>query len=154
MKRLGVFHNWSPKNDKRFFYLYSFRQGLIIVCRKAFLRIFSHLFQVYLFQCSKKQQNNQPVLTVSWWVFFSLLGLVTILWRPPTAHNRWNHPGTQFSWSELKQQLGQNLNATMLSLTVSWSSSFEDHTGLEALPSKKKWSIDGTGVPGFLRPVW
>ena len=28
------------------------------------------------------------------------------------------------------------------------------HTGLEALPSKKKWSIDGTGVPGFLRPVW
>ena len=92
----------------------------------CFLRIFSHLFQANLFQCSKKQQNNQPVLTVSWWVFFSLLGLVTILWRPPTAHNRWNHPGTQFSWSELKQQLGQNLNATMLSLTVSWSSSFED----------------------------
>ena len=29
-----------------------------------------------------------------------------------------------------------------------------DHTGLEALPSKKKWSIDGTGVPGFLRLVW
>ena len=28
------------------------------------------------------------------------------------------------------------------------------HTGLEALPSKKKWSIDGTGVPEFLRPVW
>ena len=28
------------------------------------------------------------------------------------------------------------------------------HTGLEALPSQKKWSIDGTGVPGFLRPVW
>ena len=28
------------------------------------------------------------------------------------------------------------------------------HTGLEALPSKKKWSIDGTGVPGFLSPVW
>ena len=28
------------------------------------------------------------------------------------------------------------------------------HTGLEALPSKKKVSIDGTGVPGFLRPVW
>ena len=28
------------------------------------------------------------------------------------------------------------------------------HTGLEALPSKKKLSIDGTGVPGFLRPVW
>ena len=27
------------------------------------------------------------------------------------------------------------------------------HTGLEALPSKKKWSIDWTGVPGFLRPV-
>ena len=28
------------------------------------------------------------------------------------------------------------------------------HTGLEALLSKKKVSIDGTGVPGFLRPVW
>ena len=28
------------------------------------------------------------------------------------------------------------------------------HTGLEALPSKKKVSVDGTGVPGFLRPVW
>ena len=28
------------------------------------------------------------------------------------------------------------------------------HTGIEALPSKKKVSIDGTGVPGFLRPVW
>ena len=31
---------------------------------------------------------------------------------------------------------------------------YTDHTGLEALPSNKKWSIDGTGVPGFLRPVW
>ena len=28
------------------------------------------------------------------------------------------------------------------------------HTSLEALTSKKKVSIDGTGVPGFLRPVW
>ena len=28
------------------------------------------------------------------------------------------------------------------------------HTGLEALPSKKKLSIDGTVVPGFLRCVW
>ena len=33
---------------------------------------------------------------------------------------------------------------------ISWPT----HTGLEALPSKKKVSIDGTGVPGFLRPVW
>ena len=36
----------------------------------------------------------------------------------------------------------------------SWLASSLCHTGLEALPSKKKWSIDGTGVPGFLRPVW
>ena len=28
------------------------------------------------------------------------------------------------------------------------------HTGLEAFPSKKKVSVHGTGVPGFLRPVW
>ena len=28
------------------------------------------------------------------------------------------------------------------------------HTGLEALPSKKKVSVHGTGVPVFLRPVW
>ena len=27
-------------------------------------------------------------------------------------------------------------------------------TGLEALPSKKKVSVHGTGVPGSLRPVW
>ena len=31
---------------------------------------------------------------------------------------------------------------------------FQKHTGLEALPSKKKVSVDGTGVPGFLTPVW
>ena len=28
------------------------------------------------------------------------------------------------------------------------------HTGLEALSSKKKVSVHGTGVPVFLRPVW
>ena len=28
------------------------------------------------------------------------------------------------------------------------------HTGLEALPSQKKVSVHGTGVPVFLRPVW
>ena len=28
------------------------------------------------------------------------------------------------------------------------------HTGLEALPSKIKVSVHGTGVPVFLRPVW
>ena len=28
------------------------------------------------------------------------------------------------------------------------------HTGLEALPSKKKVSVRRTGVPVFLRPVW
>ena len=27
-------------------------------------------------------------------------------------------------------------------------------TGLEALPSNKKVSVHGTGVPVFLRPVW
>ena len=32
--------------------------------------------------------------------------------------------------------------------------SSKSHTGLEALPSKKKLSIDGTVVPGFLRRVW
>ena len=111
------------EKDSFSFILLQTRPNKTLYC---FLRIFSHLFQANLFQCSKKQKNNQPGLTVSWWVFFSLLGLVTILWRPPTAHNRWNHPGTQFSWSELKQQLGQNLNATMLSLTVSWSSPLED----------------------------
>ena len=40
------------------------------------------------------------------------------------------------------------------SLNVDLISLLSVHTGLEALPSKKKWSIDGTGVPGFLRPVW
>ena len=29
-----------------------------------------------------------------------------------------------------------------------------EHTGLEALTSKKKVSVHGTCVPGFLRPVW
>ena len=33
-------------------------------------------------------------------------------------------------------------------------SDYSDHTGLKALPSKKKVSIDGRGVPVFLRPMW
>ena len=124
----------------------------IVLSQKYFLGIFSHFFWVNLSQCSKKQHNNPPgCLTVSCWVFFSLLGLVTILWRPPTAHNRWNHPGTQFSWSELKQQLGKNMSAC-------------NDVKLECVKVKSNWrlrcvgfywqlSLANANVHSFVHPV-
>ena len=42
-----------------------------------------------------------------------------------------------------------------LSVLLKWLSFVQlMHTGLEALSSKKKVSVHGTGVPVFLRPVW
>ena len=41
-----------------------------------------------------------------------------------------------------------------MGVTLQFCNCLTGHTGLEALPSKKKLSIDGTGVPGFVRPWW